>query len=145
MDDDRNRFSLTLKPSLVTSGATDASYLHTLLSDLEAADTIRLAHESEGGTGGSGAVQQAERGVGGSGAASGIDWEGSLAIGAVVKGSVHKVEEYGVVVDLEAHQVCTRMRCGRRYEFWGGMGMVKGSVHKLEEHCVLMNLKAHQV
>ena len=85
VDSERKRFSLTLKPSIVASGATDASYLRTLFSDLEAAEAIRTSQED-----------------GGSGA---IDWNNALAIGSVVKGSVHKIEEYGVLVDLDAHQV----------------------------------------
>ena len=88
VDSERKRFSLTLKPSIVASGATDASYLDALFSDLEAAEAIHTAQED-----------------GGSGA---IDWNTALAIGSVVKGSVHKVEEYGVLVDLDAHQVRPR-------------------------------------
>ena len=89
VDSERKRFSLTLKPSIVASGATDASYVRTLFSDLEAAEAIRTSQED-----------------GGSGA---IDWNNALAIGSVVKGSVHKIEEYGVLVDLDAHQVWGRV------------------------------------
>ena len=91
VDSERKRFNLTLKPSIVSSGATDASYLHALLADLEAAEVIRTSQEDNG-----------------SSAGGAIDWNQALAIGSLVKGAVHKVEEYGVVVDLDAHQV--RMR-----------------------------------
>ena len=45
----------------------------------------------------------AEAAADGSGAP--IDWNGALAIGTQVKGLVHKIEEYGIVVDLEANEV----------------------------------------
>ena len=54
----------------------------------QAAETIKAA--AEGAADGSGAP---------------IDWDGTLAIGAQVKGLVHKIEEYGIVVDLEANEV----------------------------------------
>ena len=90
VDSERKRFNLTLKPSIVSSGTSDASYLHALLADLEAVEVIRTSQE-DGSSGGA------------------IDWNQSLAIGSLVKGAVHKVEEYGVVVDLDAHQVSLRL------------------------------------
>ena len=92
MDAERKFFSLTLKPSLTSGAPTDAAYLHALLSDLEAAEA--LTRQEAAATAANPAA-----------ASAAVDWEGALAIGTAARGSVHTLEEYGVVVDLEAHQV----------------------------------------
>ncbi|GAX80532.1 hypothetical protein CEUSTIGMA_g7970.t1 [Chlamydomonas eustigma] len=91
VDAERKRFSLTLKPSL-TCSTDDALYLSSLFADLELVH--HLKHEGE------------LREAGAAGGVNGnlVDWGSTLAIGAAVSGRVHGVEEYGVVVDLNANE-----------------------------------------
>ncbi|KAK9823324.1 hypothetical protein WJX72_001906 [[Myrmecia] bisecta] len=79
VDAPRQRFTLTLKHSLVAS--RDAALLRSLFCDLELADQIK-----------------AERGEG---AHSG--WALDFPIGGRVSGKVHEVNTYGLVCDLDAN------------------------------------------
>lgn len=85
VDTDKQRFSVTLRPSL-TSSKGDASYLAALFRDLEAAEAMKGGEE-----------------------AGAVDWS-ALAVGARVAGHVHGQEEYGLLVDLAAHDVSGAMR-----------------------------------
>lgn len=81
-----------MKPSLTTPAA-DASYLHALLYDLEAAEQLR--HEQE-------AAESAPAAALGAGTP---DWAGALAIGALAKGKVDSKADYALLLDLDAHPV----------------------------------------
>lgn len=81
-----------MKPSLTTPAA-DASYLHALLYDLEAAEQLR--HEQE-------AAESASAAALGAGTP---DWAGALAIGALAKGKVDSKADYALLLDLDAHPV----------------------------------------
>lgn len=73
------KFGVTLKPSLTAS--KDSRLLASLFADYEAADALS-APEGEP-----------------------VDWASAFAIGSAVDGQVHELKDYGVVCDLNGHEV----------------------------------------
>jgi len=80
VDEARSRAVLTLKASVV--GSDGAGLLRSLFADTERA--AELAAEAEANP-------------------NPPDWRSTLAVGAVLEGTVHEVKEYGVLVNLDCH------------------------------------------
>jgi rRNA biogenesis protein RRP5 len=82
VDSTHGKFGVTLKPSLTASA--DARFLAALFRDLEDAEALG-ASEGEA-----------------------VDWARRFAVGAAVGGQVHELRDYGVVCDLDDHEVIPR-------------------------------------
>eukprot|EP00798_Chlamydomonas_sp_ICE-L_P000495 gene495-1901_t len=98
VDVEKRRFGVTLKPTLTAS--SDASFLQALLRDLE------FAAELEKGTDSAllrdlEFAAELEKGTDSESAAA--KWDKDLKVGSLVSGSVHGVESYGAICDLDPH------------------------------------------
>jgi rRNA biogenesis protein RRP5 len=83
VDAARQRFSVTLKPSL--AGASDASLLASLFADLELAARLQAAQDAAAGE-------------------AAIDWGSLLAVGCTIGVQVSEVKAYGVLCDMAASE-----------------------------------------